>query len=69
MYLIGKLTRDDWWESDPMHEAGVITNVTRDHLAKARDDEDYNVINLVTREYFNPKSNSWQKLQDYDSTK
>jgi hypothetical protein len=63
MYLIGKTTRDDWWEDGPMAEAGLINKITKDHLAKARDDEDYNVINLITREYYNPKQNSWVKFE------
>ncbi len=67
MYLVGIMKRDEWYDSNPMREAGIVLAITRDHLVKARQDDEYNVINLATREYYNPKSNSWEKIQDLDS--
>ena len=67
-YLIGTFKRDyyDFTENkNPMSVVGIIDVVEKDHLVKAQQDEDYQVINLITREYYDPKQNQWIKIQNF----
>ena len=41
----------------------VKENITRDHLTKAAQEDDYQVINLDDRTYYDPKKNIWVKLE------
>ena len=65
MYLIGVFNRDyfDFTSNDnPMSLVGLEEEITRETLQKAAQDDDYQVINLITREYFDPKQNKWIKI-------
>ena len=67
-YLIGNFTRSHFeWDKedkDPFYgQIKIIDDITREHLGKAKDDDSYQIINLITREYFNPASNKWIKIK------
>ena len=65
MYLIGQFNRDyfDFSSNEnPMSLVGLVEKLTKEHLVKASQDDDYQVINLYTSEYYDPKSNKWIKL-------
>jgi len=47
-------------------DACIISKLTKDHLIKARENEEYQVINLITREYYDPAKNQWVKIKEYD---
>lgn len=67
-YLIGTFKRDYYEFADsknPMSLGGIIDEITKDHLIRASKDEDYQVINLITREYYDPKQNAWIKIQNF----
>jgi len=61
MYLVGTFTRD-YYETmsndKPMSMVFFRENITKDHLQNAAEQEDYQVINLNDKTYFDPKSNS-----------
>ncbi len=64
-YLIGILQRhhsEIFNVDDPFYEASIVEEVTREHLLKAKNDDDYQVINLITKQYYNPKKNEWVKI-------
>ena len=66
MFLVGRFKREYFTSFDtnnPMNEVKVTDNVTRDHLVNAASDEDYQVINLSSMEYFDPKQNKWLKIE------
>jgi len=65
MYLVGTFTRDYYEHmsnDEPMSSVFLKENITRDHLRNAAEQEDYQVINLDERTYFDPKKNAWVKL-------
>lgn len=65
MYLVGTFNRDyyDFSSNDnPMSLVGLKEEITRETLQKVAQDDDYQVINLITREYFDPKQNKWVKI-------
>jgi hypothetical protein len=65
MYVIGTFERwhSDMFEDDnPMSETKIVDVVTREMLSEASKDDSYQVINISTLEFFNPKKNQWQKL-------
>lgn len=64
-YLIGTFQRhhsEIFEDRDPFWETKIVDEITRDHLLKSKNDDDYQVINLITREYYNPKTNKWVKI-------
>lgn len=65
MYLVGNFNRD-YYETfsneNPMSLVGLKEEITLETLQKAAQDDDYQVINLITREYFDPKQNKWVKI-------
>lgn len=66
MYLVGTFDRDYYDltdNSNPMCLVGLKLEITREILQKVAQDDDYQVINLLTQEYFDPKQNIWIKIQ------
>ena len=66
MYLIGKFNRDyfDFTSNDnPMSLIGLKDEISREILQKVTEDDEYQVINLITKEYFEPKQNKWVKIE------
>jgi hypothetical protein len=66
MYLIGTFERwhSDMFEDDtPMNETKIVDEISRDDLMKAKNDDGYQVINLLKYEYYNPKRNTWDKIR------
>ena len=59
-YLIGDFSemRDD----DPINPPTLKGDVSKEDLVRTSKDEDYQVINLEEKTYFNPKENKWIKL-------
>jgi|TARA_B110000211_G_C13839996_1_gene447445 hypothetical protein len=65
-YLVGTFQRHHselFNDDDPFYETKIVDNVDRSHLMSAKNDDDYQVINLITREYYNPKINKWVKIK------
>lgn len=61
-YLIGNFTRDYFDISEntqPMALVGIVDEIKKENLVRAQGDDDYQVINLITREYYDPKQNKW----------
>jgi hypothetical protein len=67
-YLVGKFNRDYFDSSEnenPLNTVGIVEEISKAHLIDAQGDEDYQVINLITREYYDPKKNKWVKIQKF----
>ena len=67
-YLVGRFDRDYNSFGDnqnPMGLVGIVEEIGKSHLTSAAQDEDYQVINLITKEYFDPKQNAWIKIQQF----
>lgn len=67
-YLVGRFNRDYFGFSDnknPLSTVGIVDEISKKHLVDAQTDDDYQVINLITREYYDPKKNIWVKLQNF----
>jgi hypothetical protein len=65
-YLVGTFKRhhsEIFQDDDPFYETKIVDEVSREHLLKAKGDDDYQVINLITREYYDPKKNIWVKIK------
>ena len=68
MYLVGRFNRDyyDFSENEnPLALVGVVEEISKSHLVSAQQDEDYQVIDLIKREYYDPKQNKWIKIQKF----
>ena len=66
MYLIGIFNRDYFADNDnPLSLVGIFEEISKSHLVTARNDDEYQVINLTTKEYYDPKQNKWIKIQSY----
>ena len=66
MYLVGTFTRhhsEIFEDDDPFYETKIVDEITREHFAKAKNDDEFQVINLITREYYDPKKNTWVKIK------
>lgn len=63
-FLVGRFTRDNYSDGS-LFGAGIVENISKQHLIDAKSDEDYQVINLATLEYYEPKKNEWLKLQSF----
>lgn len=64
-YIVGTFHRhhtDLFLDTDPFYETEIVDEITKEHLVKAKDDNDYQVINLITREYYDPIKNQWVKI-------
>jgi len=67
-YLVGRFNRDYYEISNnenPLSAIGIVEEISKGHLVDAQNDDDYQVINLITREYYDPKKNSWVKIQKF----
>ena len=67
-YLVGRFNRDYYSFGDgenPMESVGVVEEISKSHLANAASEDDYQVVNLITKEYFDPKQNKWVKIQKF----
>ena len=67
-YLVGRFNRDyyDFSQNEnPLSTVGIIEEISKANLIDAQQDEDYQVINLITREYYDPKKNQWIKIQKF----
>ena len=65
-YIVGTFQRhhsEIFENDDPFYETKIVDEITREHLLKAKNDDDYQVINLITREYYDPKKNQWVKIK------
>ena len=63
-YLVGVLQRSDYSFSDnAMNEAHISNVIEKQDLIKAKQDENYQVINLATQEFYNPENNNWEKFK------
>lgn len=65
-YLVGTFQRHHselFEDIDSFYETKIVDEVNRTHLLNAKNDDNYQVINLITREYYNPKLNKWTKIQ------
>ena len=60
-YIVGRFERYE----DGMY-AGTVSKLTKDHLVKCKEDDEYHIIAIANREYFDPHSNSWKPLPNYD---
>ena len=68
MYLVGTFTREYFDFTDnksPMSLVGLVEKITKQHLLNANQNDDYQIINLITREYFDPKGNKWIKIKAF----
>lgn len=64
-YIVGTFQRhhsEIFEDTDPFYETKIVDEITKEHLVKAKNDDDYQVINLITREYYDPKKNQWVKI-------
>ena len=67
MFLTGKFNRYYFslgGTDNPLNEARIRKNMTREILQQITVDEDFQVINLETLEYFDPKQNKWIKIKE-----
>lgn len=58
-YLIGDLSSVNYADLN----AEVVEEITREHLGKAKKDNDYWVIDLIGRKYFHAETNSWKPFK------
>lgn len=67
MYLVGTFDRSDssFSNDNPMSLVGLREEITKEHLQRAVQDSSYQVIDLIKREYFDPKGNKWVKIQNF----
>ena len=67
-YLVGTFQRHHselFEDNDPFYETKIVDGVVKEDLLKARNDDDYQVINLLTLEYYDPKKNTWIKIKRF----
>lgn len=64
MYLVGTFERSSIFTENPLNLVFIVDTVTRDHLIKAKQSEDYQVINVLEKTYFDPEANTWRKLNE-----
>ncbi len=66
MFLIGRFNREYFsWDSNknPLTDTKLCENVTKEDLIEAQKDDDFQVINLITHQYFDPKQNTWINIK------
>lgn len=49
----------------PYDEARLKETISKKDLGKAKDDCEFVVINLETKEFFHPEKNAWVKIKEY----
>lgn len=68
MYLVGIFNRDYSVFSEnknPLSLVGLVEEITKANLQRASTEDDYQVIDLIQRKYFDPKQNAWIALQKF----
>lgn len=65
MYLVGD--NSELRSDHPFDETRMKESLTKQDLIKAKQNKDFNIINLEKMEYFNPEKNEWVKLKPYGS--
>ena len=66
MYIVGEFTRhhsDMFDDSNPLEFVKYVEELTREDLLKTKGDDGFQVINILTKEYYDPKQNKWIKLK------
>ena len=66
MYFVGRFNRtyfDIFANDNPMETVFLKEDITKEDLTKAAQDSDYQIIDVMTRSYFDPKSNKWLKIK------
>lgn len=61
MYLKGNFERKSWPMDNPM-TITLSSICTKEDLIACKNNETYQVINIIEREYFDPKRNVWVKF-------
>jgi hypothetical protein len=64
-YIVGIFERTSstfFNDNGEMREIQIVDEAKREHLIKCKNDENYQVINLITREYYNPNTNQWVRI-------
>lgn len=59
MYLVGDLSDTDYFD----HTVKVKKEITKNDLAKCKNQYNFQVIDLKNHKYFDPESNSWVKFK------
>ncbi len=49
--------------ANPLSDVSVVEEYTKEHLVLARKDDNYQVIDLVRKQYFDPNRNEWVNLK------
>ena len=66
MYIVGTFKRDYFSFGDndkPMSLVFLRETITKDDLVRASQDDDYQVIDLIQRKYYDPKKNVWLPIE------
>ena len=65
MYLVGTFEREyyDFGDYEPMEYMEFKAEIERSDLVKSSQDENFQVINILKKEYYDPKSNKWVKIK------
>jgi hypothetical protein len=50
--------------TDPMYEVQVVEDIEREHFGRCRNEDNYQIINTYTHQYFDPNNNTWVKIQN-----
>lgn len=66
-YLVGQFDREDpdytFHKDNPLPYIEVVNEIAKTHLILAKNDLNYQVINLATLEYYDPEKNQWVKIK------
>jgi hypothetical protein len=66
-YLVGRFDRENpdynFNKGNPLPHLEVVNEIEKTHLLLAKNDLDYQVINLETLEYYDPEKNQWVKIK------
>ena len=57
MFLVGELSSRDYFKG--MGYLKLKTAITKEDLGKAKSDNSFQVINLLTFQFFDPEKNTW----------
>lgn len=58
--MIGVFDRDSY---PSMNEVRIVDKITRDDLAKTKNEPTYQVIDIGAKSYFDPETNQWIKIK------
>lgn len=65
-YLVGTFERFDtefFENDDPLMGTRLVDKIDKSHLVKAKQDTNYQVIDLQTMQFYNPKTNNWEPIR------